>query len=921
MRPMFSRFGRGLAPTALGLWLVACSAESGTDVDPTPESDTPGSDDAVAADADVESPDVPLPPQCIDNDDDGYGEGCDLGLDCNDLNADVNPAATEACGDAFDNNCDERVDEGCVCVEGTVETCYEGDPDVRGLGACQDGFRTCLDAEWTICDNRFPTTEVCDGVDNDCNGLVDDGVSNACGGCGLEPVELCGDFLDNDCNGFIDDAEGCTCGGRSNQPCYSGRIETLGYGVCQGGVSSCVDDVFDACLGEVLPTGEVCDGLDNDCDGFTDEGLANSCGVCGAPEVVEVCDGEDNDCDGEVDEGLVNRCGTCDTDSLVEACGDGLDNDCNGLIDEGCSCADGEPSCWPGRPDQRNVGVCRPGLRSCDVSGEFWSECEGFILPSVEVCDGLDNDCDGLVDEANGGCSICGADTEVCDGVDNDCDGQIDETLRNACGQCLEDVAQEEICGALCCDAVDNDCDGLTDEGLVNVCGECDRPCFAESWSTTPEWQEGVLDGVEIDDREALRLGNRLGGLPYLWIANSGEATVSRINTDTAVEEARYPVGQSPSRTAVDFDGNVFVANRAFSGQGTVSRVNVEECEGPACVQYTAPVGPNNAVPRGIAVDADGFPWVGTYNDQSLRRLDPDNGLVLESHFVGKPVYGISIDSDGIIWFASLNIPSFTGGSLGAFDTNTNTLLGTWEIPGCSNPYGIAVDGSGNVWLGNFTCNTLVRFDRALRSFSVYANPNLERTRGVAVDGDGFVWLASYGTNRVAKFDPTTETFVGTYPVCEGPIGVGIDNGGNIWVPCYLSNNVVRLNPDGVETARVAVGLNPYSYSDLTGFQLRNFTSRRGFWTVAFDCGTPGCVFNEVTWASDEPDRAEVLANARVSDDGVLWTPWAGPFSGGSADLSGLPTGRYIEIEMLLRTADRTITPLLERVELFWSRP
>lgn len=910
----------GLTAFAL-IALVGCSAESGTNVaeDTDIEADAVGPDGGDAAQDTTES-DGSAAPTCIDEDGDRYGEFCEAGPDCNDSNPAVLPGAEELC-DGFDNNCNDRVDEGCTCVEGAVESCYDGAPDVRGVGICQDGLRTCLGGDWTACDNSFPGEEICDGVDNDCDGELDEGVSNDCGGCGFVPPEVCGDLLDNDCNGQVDELEECSCGGRSSQPCYTGRPSTLGYGVCAGGISVCEEDRFVACLGEVLPSTEICDGLDNDCDGLTDEGLANSCGECGQPERLEVCDGADNDCDGDVDEGLINLCGTCSASELSEICTDGLDNDCNGIVDEGCPCTEGDATCWPGRPSQRNVGVCADGTRSCDNSGEEWDDCLDAVLPSIEICDGLDNDCDGMTDEAAGGCSVCGADLEVCDGIDNDCDGQVDEFLRNPCGQCIADVLAEEACGALCCDAVDNDCDGLVDEGLVNICGECGRPCYSESWSTTVEWQQGELDGVEIDFTEALRLGSRISGLPYLWIANSGEATVSRINTETAVEEARYPVGQSPSRTAVDFDGNVFVANRAFSGQGTVSRVDARDCVGIECVRYNAPVGPNNAVPRGIAIDGDGNPWVGTYNDMSLRRLDPETGLVAETHYVGAPVYGITIDSDGLVWFASLNIPSYTNGQLGAFDTNTDTLVGTWQIPGCSNPYGIAVDGSGDIWLGNFTCNTLVRFNRALRTFSTYSNPNLDRTRGVAVDGEGFIWVASYGTNRVAKFDPRTETFVGTYPVCEGPIGVGIANDGSIWVPCYQSNNVIRLSPEGVELNRVTVGLNPYSYSDLTGFQLRNFTARRGFWTVQFDCGAPDCQFNEILWRNTLQERTEVLSNARVSSDGITWSPWAGPFPGTTADLSGLPPGRYIEIEMQLRTAAAGFTPLLEYVEVFWGRP
>ena len=514
-------------------------------------------------------------------------------------------------------------------------------------------------------------------------------------------------------------------------------------------------------------------------------------------------------------------------------------------------------------------------------------------------------------------------DVESCDGLDNDCDGQTDEFLRNACGQCFEDVEPEEECGAVCCDGIDNDCDGFIDEGLVNACGTCSGACDEQVWGeTVPSWEEGERRGVDVGDDTFLRLGASFSGARYLWVANSGEATVSQIDTEAAVELARYPVGSSPSRTAVDFDGNVYVANRAFFAQGTVSRVDVDGCVADDCVRYTAPVGVTDSVPRGVAIDADGFPWIGTYNDNSLRRLDPATGLVLREVDVGFRVYGITIDAEGLIWFANLEVPELEGGLLGAYDPEADEVVGTWQIPGCSNPYGIAVDGDGAIYLGNFNCEEdLVRFDRTTETFSAYAIDNIEQARGVAVDADGMVWVAGYGTNRIARFDPSTGSVVGTYPVCDGPIGIGVADDRHVWVPCYNSDNVVRISYDGDLVSTVEVGRNPYSYSDLTGFQLRNFTARRGIWTVRFDCGFESCIYDRLSWDGDVPGGTAVATRARVSNDGENWTAWAGPFEDMSIGLAGLPTGQFIEIELILRTSDQSLTPSIDTVTLGWARP
>ena len=251
----------------------------------------------------------------------------------------------------------------------------------------------------------------------------------------------------------------------------------------------------------------------------------------------ETCDGKDNDDDGQVDEGLVEACGTemglcttgvrtCVNGEFAECTGnapadevcDGLDDeDCDGMVDEGCECAHGTM-----RACSQDVGVCRQGIQVC-INGTF-GECIGGILPTNELCNGADDDCDGSVDEGNpegdvacssdvGACTVgvtvCVEEKLVCtgvmpqesesscDGIDEDCDGRVDEDLMvdfyedaDGDGQGNPDVFLEAACehtydGAGvpdrrdCNDACpkcgvgayedrgdleDNDCDGAIDE-------------------------------------------------------------------------------------------------------------------------------------------------------------------------------------------------------------------------------------------------------------------------------------------------------------------------------------------------------------------------------------------------------------------------------------------------------------------------
>ena len=902
----------------VGLFVAGCSSTTGGS---EPDVDFDSGTDAAPADvADV--PDVPN--TCNDPDRDGYGPGCELGDDCLPADPSGNPGASEQCGDRTDNDCDGTVDEGCPCTEGEVVACYTGPRDTDGVGPCHGGFQQCVDGVWTECESevvpRGAEETLCDGVDEDCDGELDEGVTNACGLCGPLPLEICNDGLDNDCDGVIDNPDaGCSCEGRTQQPCYTGSPVTLGVGRCRGGLADCAGDSWGACLGELLPIAEVCDGLDNDCDGTADEGLRNGCGVCGAEDPIEVCDGNDNDCDGDVDEGLLLACGLCPGTAPAEVCADGLDNDCNGIVDDGCPCT-GDAACYPGPPETSGVGTCRPGTRECDATGEFWTSCTEFVLPSVEICDGLDNDCDGVVDRGPDGCSVCGADAEICDGLDNDCDGFVDEGVRNTCGVCFEDVVPEFLC-----DGADEDCDGFVDEGLTNACGTCDESCFLAVWNDPEDWGEGEFDGVDEENTsDGLRLGSSRASFPDLWVANTDDRTVTRINTDTAEVVGTYPVGADPSRTAVDFDGNVYVANRAFGGQGSLTKIDASGCVGDDCVAFTIPIGEIGDIPRGLAVDREGFVWVGTYTGQTLYRVHPISGEIVGQFPVPVNVYGLAIDSEGIIWISTIS-----SDGIGAFDSSTNRYLGAWGPSGCATPYGIAVDGVGNVWAGAWRCDGLIRLDRSLFdegtvSTEMYTHPNLRETRGVAVDGDGMVYVVASGTNRVGRFDPETEEWNWTITTCDNPIGVGVATDGNIWVMCKDAAEAVRYNPDGDELEVLSTGRSPYSYSDMTGFQLRNFTAPAGTWTTTFDCGWTECSFDRINFEAAMPagTGVEVRARTRGAEVDATWSAWTPQFSASPANIGDLlPEGRFCEVEVELTTEDREITPVVSRLEVEWQRP
>lgn len=170
---------------------------------------------------------------------------------------------TEVCGDGVDNDCNGRVDEGEACTPTSV----------CGMGAPAEA-----------CTPSDAPPEVCDGQDNDRDGQVDEGCPvTTCTTSGTP--EVCDDQRDNDCDGAAD------------------------------------EDCPPACT----PAAETCNGLDDDCDQLVDEGCTPLC-----RPFTEICDMLDNDCDGVVD----NACVSCPNRGN-EIC-DALDNNCDGVIDEGC---------------------------------------------------------------------------------------------------------------------------------------------------------------------------------------------------------------------------------------------------------------------------------------------------------------------------------------------------------------------------------------------------------------------------------------------------------------------------------------------------------------------------------------------------------------------------------------------------------
>lgn len=371
----------------------------------------------------------------------------------------------------------------------------------------------------------------CDGVDDDCDSSVDEAFAGSATACGVGVCASTGtldctggatndtcvsgsatgsdttcDALDDDCDGSVDEA-------------FVGSATSCGVGVCATtGTATCVaGSVDDSCApGAATGADTTCDAVDDDCDGSVDEAFASVATSCGAGACAAT--GATTCSAGVIGDSCTPGSGSGSDDSC-----DGVDDDCDGSIDEGYVPV--ATSC--------GVGVCgASGATSC-VAGAVQDSCAaGAPTGADTACDGVDDDCDGSVDESYVGAAttcgvgVCGAtgslacvagtvldtcapaaatgDDSACDGQDNDCDGSVDEAFApsatscgaGACGAagtltCVAGVPTDSCTPAAGlpddnCDNVDDDCDGNIDEAYADGNACTTDTCSAGVPSSTP---------------------------------------------------------------------------------------------------------------------------------------------------------------------------------------------------------------------------------------------------------------------------------------------------------------------------------------------------------------------------------------------------------------------------------------------------
>ncbi|MCX4246782.1 Vgb family protein [Paraliomyxa miuraensis] len=365
--------------------------------------------------------------------------------------------------------------------------------------------------------------------------------------------------------------------------------------------------------------------------------------------------------------------------------------------------------------------------------------------------------------------------------------------------------------------------------------------------ASDPKFDVGSPDG-------GLSCGGGLGGgdgtHSYIWIANSPQGTVSKINTQSMIEEGRYIVrpdaAGSPSRTSVALSGNVGVANRV--GGVTKIYVNPDDCQ------------ESNGVP-GIqtSTDANYLPWgqeeciawytplayssnrpmawaQGELNENTCEYeneklwtagangggttqvllLDGETGI--QEALVNIPeiassigLYGGAVDGDGHFWGIE------TGGPrLVRVDRQTFTYQ-VWSGPGVAS-YGIAVDSVGRPWF--CAGGGASRFDPIAQTWQTLPSPGGNQWGGCMTDGAGTLWHCRQQDSMLVGIDTESLTVVQQIQLPAYSHGISVDFDGYVWAVGFTSTNAYRVDPvtGTIDTFSGLVGA--YTYSDMTGFGL-----------------------------------------------------------------------------------------------------
>ncbi|MCJ7443551.1 MAG: hypothetical protein MUO26_03305 [Methanotrichaceae archaeon] len=428
------------------------------------------------------------------------------------------------------------------------------------------------------------------------------------------------------------------------------------------------------------------------------------------------------------------------------------------------------------------------------------------------------------------------------------------------------------------------------------------------------DFDKGTMVNINREDvPDQLQLNGKPAPFSFIWVAASTRGTVVKINTSTGKVVGEYwsapeDRGRDPSRTTVDNNGNVWVANRKETGilkEGNTSRkagsaVQIGLEENYQCVDRnnngkidtstglgdikpwsnTKGADDNGGVStaedecvikyirtsatgtRTIAVDVNNNVWIGGRGNFVHELYDADTGEAIpDTRFANKcGGYGGLMDENGFLWSSGQNSACCM-----RYDPESKTNI---TVP-LNYSYGMARDMNGNIWVSQFDFNKISKISPSGDILGTYPTGG-ERSRGVAVTPDNDIWVANSITYTVSRLG-NDGTLKATIPVGWYPTGVAVDAAGKIWVTNMYSDNVNRIDPatNLVDlTINLGSDADPYNYSDMIGRYLVA-PPETGTWAVVLDSGVSNAKWKNITWTADVPTGSSLAVKAASSNDGI----------------------------------------------------
>jgi uncharacterized repeat protein (TIGR01451 family) len=494
-------------------------------------------------------------------------------------------------------------------------------------------------------------------------------------------------------------------------------------------------------------------------------------------------------------------------------------------------------------------------------------------------------------------------------------------------------------------------------------CGVVGAVDGSQNYTNNSDFDEGTLKGVEYKStRDQLQLPPSSEEPEFIWIPNTNEGTISKVNTQTGAEVARYRTGPNtnvyPFTATLDKEGNCWVANahigslvkiglyekgvhqdrnnngiidtsRDLDHNGIITGTELLAWGADECVLFETILIPGNEgtyIPgtytgaygnydygiRSLAIDSHNNLWAGNYNTRIYHYINTDGQILRTVDLAGvnHNPYTSVIDQNGILWSGGNNLLRLDPST----DSITITNLGYFI-------HSLALDSDVHLFSYGYTSgwnrnSRLSRININNGSLDWTQTLSLSNVAGMAITSDGDVWVSEYRTywggrtDLVKRYSHNGE-LKATMKPGYGPNGLSVDSNGKVWVVDWDDEYIHRIDPaiNGVDLSKRIVGGRHYTTSSMTSTSNISGYFQEGTWTVTHDTENINTRWGTINWTSSEPTGTSITVKIRSSNDQQNWSTWEDVVNGVLLHLT--PAGRYLQVEVTLTSTIKNISPIL----------